>query len=317
LTVIINYLLGSSFAEKFLLISHQKAEDDYTRGSNDFLFVAFWTIAFTFLRASFIKYLYLPLSKYFGIGDACKRQRVAEQGYILGYYLVFGAVGLHILYNSPYWFNTAHLWIGYPHLISREMKYYYLMQLAFWFQQIYALHIEKRRKDHFAMLSHHIATIFLVGGSYYTNATRAGNAVLCCMDLSDIFLSLAKILKYLGFTNVCNVAFGLFALSWPITRHIFFSWIIWSVAVEPSRYLDLEWDPSKGKVLTLLHLRIFLALLIVLNVIMFYWFLLIVKVIIRVVKGTDTDDPRSEDEDEEDDTSNCIDKAFESPTKLW
>lgn len=97
------------------------------------------------------------------------------------------------MYHSPHWFNTSQYWINYPHaLISGNMKRYYLMQLAFWFQQLYSLHTEKRRKDHLAMLSHHIITITLVGSSYYCNATRVGNAVLCCMDLSDIFLSVSS-----------------------------------------------------------------------------------------------------------------------------
>lgn len=96
------------------------------------------------------------------------------------------------MYNSPYWFNTSYFWIDYPHkLLSQEVKCYYLMQLAFWFQQIYSLHTEARRKDHIAMLSHHIITILLVSGSYYANLTRVGNAVLCCMDLCDVFLSVS------------------------------------------------------------------------------------------------------------------------------
>jgi hypothetical protein len=96
------------------------------------------------------------------------------------------------MYNSPHWFNTSQYWIDYPHtLISRQMKVYYLMQLAFWFHQVYLIHIEKRRKDHFAMLTHHIITITLLVSSYYSNFTRIGNAVLCCMDVADIFLSVS------------------------------------------------------------------------------------------------------------------------------
>lgn len=96
------------------------------------------------------------------------------------------------MYHSPHWFNTSQYWINYPHiLISQTMKCYYLMQLAFWFQQVYTIHIEKRRKDHFAMVTHHFITILLIVASYYTNFTRIGNAVLCCMDLADIFLSVS------------------------------------------------------------------------------------------------------------------------------
>ncbi|KAI8638246.1 TLC domain-containing protein [Parasitella parasitica] len=301
LSVVIYHLLGNPLASQLLYVSHQVGPNEYDKGFGDVYFVFFWTIMFTFLRAAFIKYIYLPLSSYFNIGVASKRQRVAEQSYILAYYVVFGSAGMYIMYNSPHWFNTSQFWIDYPHvLISSDMKKYYLMQLAFWIQQIYGLHIEKRRKDHVAMLSHHIITIILVGTSYISNLTRVGNAVLCCMDLCDIFLSLAKILKYLGFTNVCNIAFGLFAISWPITRHIFFSIVTWSVAVEPARYFDMEWNPSQGKYFTIKTQRGFVALLLALNLIMFYWFLMIVKVIAKLFTGNEIDDTRSDDEDESD-----------------
>lgn len=96
------------------------------------------------------------------------------------------------MYNGPHWFNTSQYWIDYPHiLISKQMKAYYLMQLAFWIHQIYVIHIEKKRKDHFAMVTHHFITTALIISSYCANFTRIGNAVLCCMDLSDIFLSVS------------------------------------------------------------------------------------------------------------------------------
>jgi acyl-CoA-dependent ceramide synthase len=100
------------------------------------------------------------------------------------------------MYHSPYWFNPAQFWIGYPHiLISGRMKWYYLVQLGFYIHQVYVLHIEKRRKDHYAMLSHHIITCALIISSYCVNFTRIGNAVLCCMDLADILLSESKNIK--------------------------------------------------------------------------------------------------------------------------
>ncbi|KAI9366579.1 TLC domain-containing protein [Pilaira anomala] len=303
LSVVIYYLLGYPIASQFLFISYEVGPDQFDKGVGDAYFVFFWAIMFTFLRASFIKYGYLPLANYFNIADPSKRQRVAEQLYIFAYYVVFGGAGLYVMYNGPHWLNTSYYWIDYPHiLISRDMKYYYLMQLGFWFQQIYSLHTEKRRNDHVAMLSHHIITIILVGSSYYVNLTRVGNGVLCCMDLCDIFLSMAKILKYLGFTNVCDIAFGLFAIAWPITRHVLFSIVTWSVAVEPARYFKLEWIPEEGKYFSANTQRVYVGLLVTLNVIMAYWFMMIVKVITKLFTGSGTDDPRSDDEDEEGET---------------
>ncbi|CAO3588030.1 unnamed protein product [Absidia cylindrospora] len=263
-------------------------------------FVTFWMVAFTFLRAASMSYLFHPLAKVLGVTSFAKRQRLAEQGFMFSYYTIFWALGMYIMYCGPHWFNTAQYWIDYPHLYTdRTMKYYYLMQISLWFQQLYTIHIEKRRKDHYAMVTHHFITITLLVTSYFANFCRIGNAVLCCMDLADIILTLAKILKYSGFTTVCDIAFGLFAIAWPITRHGFFTVIIWATITQPSRYLDMKWEPEKGKFFTPFTQKCYITLFLLLNVIMIYWFAMIIKVIVAVLKGNNAEDTRSDDEDDE------------------
>ncbi|KAK4518062.1 uncharacterized protein ATC70_001412 [Mucor velutinosus] len=301
LAILLGAYMGHPLAKKCLTISYKVGEDQFDKGYDDFYFVGFWVVAFTFLRAAAMKFMFHPIARLFSIKPFAKRERFAEQAWTFSYYAVFWTAGMVIMYNSPHWFNTSQYWIDYPHiLISKQMKCYYLMQLAFWVQQVYTIHIEKRRKDHFAMVTHHIITILLIVSSYYTNFTRIGNAVLCCMDLADIFLALAKILKYIGLSVTCDITFGLFALSWPITRHILFSMIIWATAVEPTRYLDMKWEPEKGKYFTPFTQKIYIFLFVSLNVIMVYWFAMIVRVIMRVLQGNNAEDTRSDDEDEED-----------------
>ncbi|CAO3702330.1 unnamed protein product [Rhizopus stolonifer] len=266
------------------------------KGWQDVYTIAFWAVAFTSLRGCVMKCVF-PLARKM---DRLKQERVAEQGWILTYYLVFWTMGMWIMYQGPHWMNTSHYWIDYPHEMTSQMKTYYLMQLAFWIQQIYTIHVERRRKDHLAMVSHHLITILLLVASYLSNFTRIGNAVLCCMDLCDIFLALAKILKYLGFSTICDLTFALFAISWPITRHGLFSVIIWATAVEPSRYMDMKWEPEKGKFFTPFTQKLYLGLFLALNALMFYWFAMIIKVILRVVQGNSAEDTRSDDEYEDD-----------------
>ncbi|CEI96543.1 Putative Imidazoleglycerol-phosphate dehydratase [Rhizopus microsporus] len=299
LSILLAYYLGLHTFKKYIVLSYKIADNQYGKGADDIYYVAYWVITFTFLRASTMRFVYLPIGKWWGM-DRSKRQRFAEQGWMFSYYIVFWSVGMHIMYHSPHWLNTSFYWIDYPHLtMTKQMKMYYLMQLAFWIQQVYTIHVEKKRKDHFAMVTHHFITITLIVSSYASNFTRIGNAVLCCMDLCDICLSLAKILKYLGFTTVCDLAFALFAISWPITRHILFGIIIWATAVEPSQYLDMKWEPEKGKYFTPFTQKLYISAFLALNVIMLYWFILIVNVIIRVLQGKNAEDTRSEDEEED------------------
>jgi very-long-chain ceramide synthase len=126
--------------------------------------------------------------------------------------------------------------------MSGTFKWYYLVQLAFWFQQILVIHIEARRKDHAQMLTHHIITCTLISVTYVYRYTRAANVVLCLMDVVDLLLpvsqpqfatietrppsanglQIAKILRYLRHETACNIAFGLFVVVWFIARHVMY-----------------------------------------------------------------------------------------------
>lgn len=56
--------------------------------------------------------------------------------------------------------------LDYPHWdMKPELKRYYLMQAAYWCQQllVLAMKLEKPRKDYNELVAHHLVTLWLVG----------------------------------------------------------------------------------------------------------------------------------------------------------
>lgn len=116
-----------------------------------------------------------------------------------------------------WWYRTEAFWIDYPHWdMKPELKRYYLMQMAYWVQQllVLVLGLEKPRKDYYELVAHHIVTIWLVGcvltlrverisfhlfysWSYLINLTLIGNAVYMSMDIPDTFLAVIQFLSIL------------------------------------------------------------------------------------------------------------------------
>jgi acyl-CoA-dependent ceramide synthase len=68
------------------------------------------------------------------------------------------------------------------------MKWYLLVELSFLIQQIFVIHVEERRKDHYQMLSHHIITSTLLSSAYIYSFYNVSNVVLCLMDIVDFQL---------------------------------------------------------------------------------------------------------------------------------
>ncbi|KAI1321197.1 sphingosine N-acyltransferase lag1 [Mortierella claussenii] len=307
-TILLGSGFGLSFCKSMTTLSYPVQDEltkpgeswwnaRYTKGPQDLAFVAFWIIAFTYIRALLMKSYFTPMGKRLGIRGS-KLERFEEQMYILVYNTTSWTAGMLLMYNSPHWMNTDHYWIGYPHnKLPGAFKAYYLVQFGFWLQQIYVVNTDMKRKDYLAMLVHHFITCALIGGSYVAHLTRIGNAILTVMDVSDVFLAIPKILKYQGYTTICDYLFGLFVVSWAITRHYFFPIIIMSLYNKPQKFLDMEWAPEKGKYLSLNVQRGFLALLYGLEAVLCFWFLMIFKVIYKMFNGVSADDNRSHDED--------------------
>ncbi|KAL3460317.1 longevity assurance proteins LAG1/LAC1 [Aspergillus heterothallicus] len=321
-----------AYTTRFFWVSHYNPRTgEYAIGGNDLYFLVFWIVLFTGIRASVMEYLLAPLAKHWGVTKVKDITRFTEQAWLLCYYSVFWTLGLYIYCTSKYFLNLREMFTDWPtRELSEVTKAYILCQWAFWLQQLVVINIEERRKDHWQMLAHHIITIVLMSTSYALHLTRVANLVLVLMDVVDIVFPLAKCLKYLGFTILRDVVFGIFMLSWFIARHVFYlvtMWSIWTHMAEiipigcyhgsqdslagPTPLPDRGWshllDPflnPSGTICYSDNVRWgFLGALGFLQVITLFWFVLIVKVAIRVVQGMGADDIRSDDELQSEDYS--------------
>ncbi|EPS45647.1 hypothetical protein H072_348 [Dactylellina haptotyla CBS 200.50] len=294
----------------------------YGKGSDDTYIVGFWVILLTLIRALLVDYVARPMARAQGMSKKGS-VRFAEQMWSLTYYTVSFGVGIKLMYNSKYWFNLSHMWTDWPvRDLGGTFKVYYLVQFACWIQQIFILHIEERRKDHYQMFAHHIITCILVYCSYTYHMTRIGHVILCLFDFGDILLPAAKILKYLKFQTTCDAMFGLFLLSWVVSRHFFFINVILSVhtdaydiipyacftkgvhgsvpANESSISISSMLLNPEGPVCFSPNIMFGLTTLLwALQGLTCMWFYLIMRVAIKVVTGAGAEDNRSDDEIEE------------------
>ncbi|CAE6407410.1 unnamed protein product [Rhizoctonia solani] len=226
--------------------------------------------------------------------------RFAEQGWSLAYYTVFWTFGMGIYINLPcFLLQTKHFWVNYPvRFLPGPIKFYYLCQLACWVHQLIVLNIEERRKDHFQMLAHHIITIALIAGSYITHFTRIGIAVLVIMDFCDIILPLAKMLLYLEFPSILpDMAFGLFVVSWLVTRQGAFTLVVWSTFTEANTYVAMDFRPMDGRFWSVYTYYGFCTFLFALLALLWVWFWMICRVALNVLRGKPAEDTRSDEED--------------------
>ncbi|KAJ7228716.1 longevity-assurance protein [Mycena pura] len=214
--------------------------------------------------------------------------RFAEQGWSAVYYPIQFCFGLYVNYNLPTeLFNNSLLWANYPHVyLAAPVKLYYLTQTAFYSHQILILNAEAPRKDHYQMMAHHIISVILMGTSYYCNFTRVGCFIMVLMDCCDIFLPIAKMMRYIEASrSVCDSLFAFFVVSWFITRHVIFIPILISVWREVPKLVERE------------YFWLFFGSLTALQIIQLIWFGTICRVVWKVVTTSEgASDVRSDEE---------------------
>jgi very-long-chain ceramide synthase len=190
--VVVHLLVPQPYTIKFFSLSHFNPTTQlYNKGPSDWPFVTTFILFFTCLRALLMRYVFAPVFYYCAPHPTLRSAtRFAEQAWSVSYYSISFVVGLYITMHSEYWQNAKEMWADYPQIENDGFfKAYYLIEMAFWVQQVFVLNIEERRKDFWQMFCHHLVTCTLIFMSYTYNVTRVGNAILCTMDFSDILLS--------------------------------------------------------------------------------------------------------------------------------
>lgn len=311
----------------FWSLSYGTNGSHFEKGPDDALFVLAWIGIFAVAQWAWGRMMH-RLAPRFTVADHNEKSRgavsarFAEQSFLCIYYILSVSAGIFIWANEKYFpFRSHEFWTDQPVArLTGFVKAYYLVQIGFWVQQLATLALltraNERRKDHWAMTTHHIITTLLLVSSYAVHLTRIGNAVLVIMDTADVFLCLAKCLKYLGkrFQTVCDATFGAFVFVWLVTRHGLYFWIMRSIFVDGTKYTTFPnalWDPYLGRQFRTADdykrpgtymdyyviVPVYLTLLVALQSLLIFWFSLILKVVIKVVRGQGAEDVREDEDD--------------------
>ena len=158
------------------------------------------------------------------------------------------------------------------------------------------------------------------------------------MHAETNYSQMAKMLKYFGFQSACNWAFGLFVATWFVARHIFYLIVIYSIYRDvpgvmlygcysgktaemistngtPNALSHMLWPFQDLDGTICLNKRIkwvFLSMLISLQILSMVWFVMIIRVVVKVVKGGTAEDSRSDDEE---DVRDVKGSAHETPAE--
>ncbi|KAJ7267738.1 longevity assurance proteins LAG1/LAC1 [Mycena rebaudengoi] len=286
----------------------------YAKSYLDLLLLAYTIVLVSLLRLLFSN-MFFPEARA-ALGHHACAQAVALRGAGVrgGVFRRHGRVGRatqYIMSTAPTrWFHTPAFWEDYPHPhMSGPMKRYYLTQIAYWLQQflVLTLGLEARRSDHWELVLHHCVTVWMVSWSYLMNVTLLGNAVFMSMDIPDMCLSFSKLLNYLQLERAKVGAFAVFVGVWVYFRHYISLRILYSLRYEfhlvpcVAFLIILSTTRAASQPLDDVYMPLWMRdqmfyALCILQALNLFWLYLIVRILVRTIMISQTDDNRSDDE---------------------
>ena len=169
------------------------------------------------------------------------------------------------------------MWEGYPyqkhchHLgeYQRILMGYHVGGLIFHF-------MDARRNDFLEMLLHHTVALYLYGGSYMFNVWETGAVIAYIHDLSDISVSIIKIIAETEYKKTTAVLFVLHMILWFYLRNMVFPYLIYTCWITPIDF---------GHWCILPIYVYFLSCLFILHT---HWFILFSKHLVKYAKDGST-----------------------------
>ncbi|CAF1074212.1 unnamed protein product [Rotaria sordida] len=253
------------------------------------------------IRVLFEYYIARPIGRAFGIQDTHLRNshvtrlgKFNESFWRFTFYFTMSIYGIIILQNKSWTWDTRHCWLNYPnHPLTDDIFWYYMIELANYWSLIFSQFIDVKRKDFWQMFIHHIATIALLSFSYMVNFVRIGTLVIVIHDCGDYWLEGGKMAKYARAQKICDTLFIIFAIVWFITRLCYYPYkVLYSTTFEELTILG-SFPALYG----------FNGLLILLQILHYFWFYLICRVAISAFKAGKVEKDNRSDSDESDDES--------------
>jgi hypothetical protein len=228
------------------------------------------------------------------------RSRERQTHWQLVAYIIMFTYGTYIMYIE----NMLDIFIRptdmytYPsfnplHINNRMTRLLFEMEISWYLSSLLCTLVNRHASDFYAMLFHHIITPIEIYYSWTCGMQSAGLAVMVLHDVSDVFLHLAKTLKFMKLNAWTDRVFVIFMLVFFTTR---------LVLLPLTGLSGIQWyHPHHSTSFchsALVHgLFVFTALHI-------YWFTLIVKIAIKAVKkGNVQGDVRDMSESDSEDLS--------------
>lgn len=191
----------------------------YTYGLKDLFTIFFYVLICIVVHAVIQEYILDKLNRRMHLSKV-KHSKFNESGQLLVFYAASAIWGMDIIIRENYASNISRLWEGYPHInLPFVVKFYYVLQLAYWVHSYPELYFQKVKKDELWSRIQYI-TMYLVFISvgYLLNLTRLTLFLLVLHYVVELIFHASRLLYFSEKSEIANPGFMIWNILFVVVR---------------------------------------------------------------------------------------------------
>ncbi|XP_009993902.1 PREDICTED: translocating chain-associated membrane protein 1 [Chaetura pelagica] len=169
----------------------------YHYGIKDLATIFFYMLVAIIIHAIIQEYVLDKINRKMHFSKT-KHSKFNESGQLSAFYLFSCVWGTSILVSENYISDPTSLWRDYPHtLIPFQMKFFYILQLAYWFHALPELYFQKTKKeDIFRQIVYIGLYVFHIAGAYLLNLTHLGLVLLVLHYFVEFLFHISRLFYF-------------------------------------------------------------------------------------------------------------------------
>ncbi|OMJ66585.1 hypothetical protein SteCoe_36521 [Stentor coeruleus] len=276
-----------NFNEVYQTRAHQRPEykewPKYIDLGYSFLVSIFLTILLALNQRALKGFSLKIVAKKYHTDEKLERAERLVKSIFKATYFLFSTFFAYFIASNSYFMPASLGGTGEIHNLFKDTPYfshdglpyirqYIIIQLGYHMHSLIVLITSKIRNDFMEMLLHHFVAIMLISLAYLMNYLPVSLLVLYSHDISDFFVSLSRFLVDTDLSLLKSVSFIFLVISWFYTRLIVFPFDL----IRASCYEN----PMINEIYGIEVITVMLHVLLVLHA---YWFVLLMKMLAKLV----------------------------------
>ncbi|XP_036742120.1 translocating chain-associated membrane protein 1 isoform X2 [Manis pentadactyla] len=169
----------------------------YYYGIKDLATVFFYMLVAIIIHAIIQEYVLDKINRRMHFSKT-KHSKFNESGQLSAFYLFSCIWGTFILISENYISDPTILWRAYPHdLMTFQMKFFYISQLAYWFHAFPELYFQKTKKEDIPRQLVYIGLyLFHIAGAYLLNLNHLGLVLLVLHYFVEFLFHISRLFYF-------------------------------------------------------------------------------------------------------------------------